>query len=299
VTTSTSGVLKFIKIRKELKDYFVFRNSQGVFFLSKKDVEIRSEVFKSSGKISSSLWESMVSNSIHPDVILDFADTFSWSIDFLTEVRDKDTYKIVYEVLKTDTGKPVSKKILAAVYDGAETGRKTAIFFKNNYYDETGDSLKSFFLRAPLNYRRISSYFSLRRFHPVLRIIRPHYGIDYAARTGTPVVSVADGIVTFAGWKGGYGKFIQIKHNSAYSTGYGHLSRYAKNIRKEIRVQQGQVIGYVGSTGVATGPHLDFNIKKSGKFINFLKLKRFSTGRLPKKDTEEFKTLANQYFDKI
>lgn len=299
VITSTSGILKFIKIRKDLKDYFVFRSSQSVFSFSKRDVEIKSEIFKSSGTIASSLWESMISNSINPEVILDFADIFSCSVDFLTEVRNGDTYKVVYEISKTDTGKPVSKKVLAGLYDGAETGRKTAVLFKDNYYDETGDSLKSFFLKAPLQYRRISSYFSLRRFHPVLRIVRPHYGIDYAAPTGTPVSSVADGIVTFAGWNGGYGKFIQIQHNSVYTTGYGHLSEYAKNIRPGVRVKQGQVIGYVGATGLATGPHLDFSIKKNGKYINFLKIKRFRGTKLSKNHMEEFKSMVNQYFDKI
>jgi murein DD-endopeptidase MepM/ murein hydrolase activator NlpD len=128
------------------------------------------------------------------------------------------------------------------------------------------------FLKSPLNYRRISSYFSHRRFHPILRVYRPHYGVDYAAPTGTPIVSIGDGRVIHAGWKGGLGKYVEISHNNVYRSCYGHLSRYGRGIRKGARVSQGQVIGYVGSTGLSTGPHLDFRIKKFGSYVNPLRI---------------------------
>jgi murein DD-endopeptidase MepM/ murein hydrolase activator NlpD len=129
------------------------------------------------------------------------------------------------------------------------------------------------FLRAPLNFRRISSFFSNSRWHPVLRFRRPHQGIDYAAPEGTPVVSIGQGTVRAAGWRGGFGKAVEIRHAGGYTTLYGHLSRYGPGIRSGVHVRQGQVIGHVGSTGIATGPHLDFRIAKDGKWFNFLSLK--------------------------
>jgi murein DD-endopeptidase MepM/ murein hydrolase activator NlpD len=136
------------------------------------------------------------------------------------------------------------------------------------YYDCDGNSVRRVFLKSPLNYRRISSYFTHRRFHPILKIYRPHYGVDYAAPIGTPVVAIGDGRVTHAGWNGGMGNFVEIRHNNIYTSCYGHLSRYGKGVRSGVRVTQGQVIGYVGSTGLSTGPHLDFRVKKYGSYVN-------------------------------
>jgi murein DD-endopeptidase MepM/ murein hydrolase activator NlpD len=143
---------------------------------------------------------------------------------------------------------------------------------KMEYYDYDGNSVRRVFLKSPLNFRRISSYFSNRRFHPILKVYRPHLGIDYAAPTGTPIVSIGDGRVAYVGWKGGFGKYVEIRHNNVYTTCYGHLSRYGKGVRKGARVSQGQVIGYVGATGLATGPHLDFRVKKFGSYVNPLRI---------------------------
>jgi murein DD-endopeptidase MepM/ murein hydrolase activator NlpD len=142
---------------------------------------------------------------------------------------------------------------------------------KPDYYDEKGNSLRKVFLKSPLRYSRISSGFSKRRLHPILKIYRPHPGVDYAAPTGTPVVAVGDGRVISRRWKNGYGRFIAIRHNSRYVTTYGHLYRYASKIEVGSNVKQGQVIGYVGASGLATGPHLDFRMKKDGRFVNPLK----------------------------
>jgi murein DD-endopeptidase MepM/ murein hydrolase activator NlpD len=136
------------------------------------------------------------------------------------------------------------------------------------YYDCDGNSVRRVFLKSPLNYRRISSYFSNRRFHPILKTYRPHHGVDYAAPTGTPVVSIGDGRVTKAGWNGGMGNYVEIRHNNIYTSCYGHLSRYGRGVRGGVRVKQGQIIGYVGSTGLSTGPHLDFRVKKYGSYVN-------------------------------
>jgi len=156
------------------------------------------------------------------------------------------------------------------------------------YYDAEGNSLQRVFLKSPLNYRRISSYFSRRRFHPILKIYRPHYGVDYAAPTGTPVVTIGDGRVVYAGWKGGLGRYVEIRHNNVYTSCYGHLSRFAKGIRRGARVRQGQVIGYVGATGLATGPHLDFRVKRFGSYVNPLTVDYPRAEPLPEDKKDEF-----------
>ncbi|HAF95492.1 MAG TPA: hypothetical protein DER10_09940 [Elusimicrobia bacterium] len=278
VFCSTAGVFKYMYIQKDLKQYFAFRKADGSFSGSVKPVNTTAVISRSSGTIASSLWEAMSSQGVAAAVILDFADVFSWSIDFLTEVRNGDGVEAVYESIVTPSGKVVSRRLLAGRYNGRETGKKTAFYYRGGYYNEKGESMRSFFLRAPLQYRRISSYFTRTRRHPILKIVRPHLGIDYAAPGGTPVSSVADGTVLFAGWKNDYGRYIEVRHAKGYITTYGHLSRYAGGIRAGKRVKQGDLIAYVGSTGLSTGPHLDFRVKESGRFVNFLKIKHRSSG---------------------
>ncbi|MCG2725987.1 MAG: M23 family metallopeptidase [Elusimicrobia bacterium] len=289
VIMSTSGVFKYVSIRRDLKDYLVFRK-QDSFVSTVKPVKTAVEIIKSSGVISSSLWDSMI-ETVPAETILDFADIFSWTVDFLTEVRKNDEYTVIYKITKTDKERVVDKKILAAAYKGSVAGEKTAVKFKDSYYNKEGESMRSMFLRAPLHYRRISSYFTHRRFHPILKYVRPHLGIDYAAPIGTPVSSVASGRVAYTGWKGGYGRFISIKHSAGYESTYAHLRSYAKGVKIGKRVKQGDVVGYVGSSGMSTGSHLDFRIKHNGKFINFLKIKYRPTKRLEKKYEKEFADL--------
>jgi murein DD-endopeptidase MepM/ murein hydrolase activator NlpD len=241
-------------------------------------VEIKTAEGRAAGEIKASLWEAMSARGVPPAVILDYADIFSWSVDFLTEVRDGDKWALAWEYGTDPSGRVVSQKITAASYEGAETGRKTAAAAAGGYYDENGESLRSMFLRAPLHYRRISSYFTYKRFHPILKYMRPHLGIDYAAPSGTPVSAVADGTVVFAGWKGGNGRLLVIRHGGGYETTYGHLSGYARGVRAGRRVSQGDLVAYVGSSGLSSGPHLDFRLKQNGKPLNFLKMKYRSSG---------------------
>ncbi len=277
---STSGDLVSLRVTKGLHQYLLSVSDTGELGVDTQAVELRELSGRLSGEIRSSLWESMSAAGVPASAILDYADIFSWSVDFLTEVRDGDRWVLAWDYRTDPSGKVVSQKIKAACYDGAETGRKCAAAWKDGYYDEKGESLRSMFLRAPLHYRRISSYFTNRRFHPVLKYYRPHQGIDYAAPTGTPVSAVADGTVTFAGWKGGNGRLVTIKHGGGYLTTYGHLSRFAKGVAPGRRVAQGDVIGYVGSTGLSSGPHLDFRIKLNGKPLNFLKMKYRGSGTI-------------------
>lgn len=206
---------------------------------------------------------------------LELSDIFAWDIDFTTDLRDGDTFKIVVEELWLDGEFKKYGNILSAEF--LNNGRTYRAYrFEQDgqadYYDSGGKSLRRAFLKAPLSYRRISSGFKKRRLHPILKIHRPHLGVDYAAPRGTPVSTVGDGTVLFAGYKGQNGKLVIIKHPNGYTTSYGHLSRIRKGIRKGIKVKQGQVIGYVGSTGLSTGPHLDYRIKKNRRFINPLAL---------------------------
>ena len=283
---STWGPLRSLSITKALEYYSLSALDGGGYEVSVEAVELKPGSGTVSGLISASLWESMSAAGVPAAVILDYADIFSWSVDFLTEVREGDRWALAWEYKTAPSGKVLSQKIMAAYYDGDETGRKNAAYYSGAYYDEKGESLRSMFLRAPLHYRRISSYFSNRRYHPVLKYFRPHHGIDYAAPSGTPVSAVADGTVTYAGWKGGNGKLVVLRHGGGYESTYGHLSRFAKGARGGRRVAQGDVIGYVGSTGLSSGPHLDFRVKLNGTPLNFLKIKYRSSGGVSGKARE-------------
>ena len=238
--------------------------------------EVSTEVVRLEGKIKYSLYESMMECANSPQLALQLAEIFAWQIDFLTECREGDTFNILVE--KQYRGDFYRwGEVLAAQYKGELLSKHTAILFKDpsghtDYYTEEGDSLRKAFLRAPLHYKYISSYFSKNRLHPILRIWRPHLAIDYAAPTGTPVSTIGDGTVTFVGWNDGYGNYIKIRHPNNYVSGYGHLSRFAKGLKKGQKVKQGEIIGYVGATGLATGPHLDFSISENGERVDFLKL---------------------------
>jgi len=301
VVFSTSARFKYMFIAKDLKKYYVFPSTHTPACRAfVQEVAVSSSVARVAGTISSSLWESLSAQGVPPDLILDYADVFSWSVDFLTEVRDGDKYDLVYEYATAPNGRIVDKKILAAVYDGSETGRKIAGAWNKGYYDEKGGSVRSMFLRAPLHYRRISSFFTYKRFHPILKYMRPHLGIDYAAPSGTPVSAVADGTVIYAGWKGGNGKLVMLRHGAGYVSTYGHLSRFAKGISGGRRVSQGDLVGYVGTTGLSSGPHLDFRLKQNDKPLNFLKIKYRSSGGLSGKERSGYlagmKVLLPEYF---
>jgi murein DD-endopeptidase MepM/ murein hydrolase activator NlpD len=209
-------------------------------------------------------------------VALGLSDVFAWDIDFTTDLRQGDTFKLLVEELWLDNEFKGYGSIISARF--VNNGRTYEAYrFEQggdlDYYDGNGKSLRRAFLKAPLSYRRISSKFTRKRYHPVLRRYSPHLGVDYSAPRGTPVSSVGDGTVVFAGYKGPNGRLVIIRHPGGYKTYYGHLSRIKKGIRKGRKIVQGQIIGYVGSTGRATGPHLDYRIKHRGKFINPLTLK--------------------------
>lgn len=247
--------------------------------------------------IETSLWNAMVDNHLPVDLALDLSEIYAWTIDFFA-LQPGDSVSMYFEEYYVDTLRYGVGRIYAAnFYHGKQW--QEAFFYNreniSNYFDGNGNSLRKAFLKAPLNYRRISSTFTYARKHPVYKIVRPHTGVDYAAPIGTPVVAIGDGIVTFKAYKGGGGNTIKIKHNSTYTTAYLHLSKYAKNLKVGQHVKQGEVIGYVGSTGASTGPHLDFRVWKNGVPIDPLKMVSPPAEPIPAKLKDNFATKVAEY----
>jgi murein DD-endopeptidase MepM/ murein hydrolase activator NlpD len=232
-------------------------------------------VERAHGTITNSLYESAVKSGLSPEIVMDLTDIFGWDINFFTDIQDGDTFTVLYEKYSVQDKFRGYGRVLAArfVVKGEE---HLAVYFDNKgmhgYYDEHGKPIRKLFLKAPLNYRRISSGFSYHRLHPVFHVQRPHLGVDYAAPSGTPVVALGEGRISACGWARGFGKAITIRHPGGYITHYGHLRGFAKGITKGKRVAQSDVIGYVGATGIATGPHLDFRVQCRGKYTNPLHL---------------------------
>lgn len=286
-------LVKFIYHPSPVVSYQVLKDPLGNYVATKETIPLDKKITTFTGSIKNNLYEALTSSGESPELVMSFADIFSYEIDFLTDPRQGDTFTVVYEKYYHNNQFIKNGQILAAQYNNGGNGRHLAFFFEDptghkDYYSTDGKSLRKAFLRSPLNYRRISSYFTLRRWHPVLKIYRPHLGIDYAAQAGTPVSTIGDGTVLFAGWEGGYGRFIKISHPNGYTTTYGHLNGYAKGIRKGARVTQGQVIGYVGSSGLSTGPHLDFRIMRGKQFINFMSLSLPQATSIPAKYRNSF-----------
>ncbi|RKZ31590.1 hypothetical protein DRQ36_01465 [bacterium] len=272
---SLGNMFRFELERSPWEHYSVVRH--GDTLLGSKDTIPLTYVLRAvKGEVDNTLWESMAGLGVPAEAILKFTDILSYDVDFLTETRPGQKFAIMYEEYYFNGEQIDVGRVMAAHFWMSDTNY-AGIYYMDpestaGYYTLKGKNTKKALLRTPLVYRRISSFFSHRRFHPILKIYRPHLGVDYAAPIGTPVSASGDGTVIYAGWKGGYGKFIEIKHTGGkIHTMYGHLSRFASGIRKGVKVRQGQVIGYVGSTGLSTGPHLDYRVTVNGSFVNPLK----------------------------
>lgn len=231
--------------------------------------------------IESSLWNAMAGNDFPVELALELSEIYAWTIDFFG-LQQGDSIRVFYDEQYVDSVRWGIGRIYAANFYHGKRWQE-AYWFDiadyqatdtrcRGYFDAEGNSLRKAFLKAPLNYKRISSKFTYARKHPVYKVVRPHTGVDYAAPAGTPVVAIGDGVVIEKGYKGGGGNSVKIRHNSTYTTAYLHLSKYGKDIAVGKRVNQGQVIGYVGSTGASTGPHLDFRVWKGGTPIDPLKM---------------------------
>lgn len=256
-------------------EYIVFdlRDTLNVFKGEKEIVKHRRQI---KGSIESSLWNAMVEAEADPLLSVELSDIYAWTIDFFG-IGKGDQFNIIYEESYVDD-KPIHQlKVIAANFIHHKSNNYAFAFVedeKDGFFDEEGKSLQKAFLKAPLRFSRISSKFSNRRYHPVLKRYRAHHGVDYAAPTGTPVHTIGDGVIVKRGYqKNGGGNYLKIKHNSVYTTTYMHLSRFAKGMNSGVRVKQGQTIAYVGTTGLSTGPHLDFRVYKNGSAINPLNVK--------------------------
>ncbi|MBA7523996.1 Murein DD-endopeptidase MepM [subsurface metagenome] len=304
IIASTSGVLEgFNYYSGPLDIYGVKKSPSGELIAFHQKIPLEKRILGLVGRIETSLYESMVQLGQSPELTMRFADIFAWQVDFLTEPRPGDTFKLVWEKSYKKGEEFSDGRILVAQYLGKE-GSHTAILFEGpeghkDYYTIKGESLRKKFLRSPLNYRRISSYFSYKRFHPILKYYRPHLGIDYAAPLGTPVVSIGDGVVTYVGWKNDYGRFVKVRHQNGYYSTYGHLSRYGRGIKRGVKVKQGQVVGYVGTSGLSTGPHLDFRVVRNGKFVNFLKIQIPAAGSVKDKYRKEFEITKRERLSQV
>jgi len=239
------------------------------------DVPVDRRVATVAGRLEGSLFESMESLGEQAQLVLDFAEIFAWDFDFAQDSQPGDRFRMLVEKVYTGDQFVRYGRILVAEYE--EVGGKvhTGIYFRDGaesgYYTPAGESLRRAFLKSPLEFTRISSRFSYARRHPILGGVRPHLAVDYAAPQGTPVFAVADGVVESAGWLGGNGNTVTLRHRSSFKTMYNHLSGFARGIRAGALVRQRQLIGFVGSTGLATGPHLDYRVIKDGRFVNPLK----------------------------
>lgn len=254
-------------------DYVMLRFEDSLkVYTGKNKVDTIIEI--TSGVIETSLYNTIREADGSPMLVNELADVYAWVIDFFG-LQKGDAFKVIYERFEVNGEDAGMGRILGSWFLHQQKPFYAVLFDQGEgleYFDEDGKSLRKAFLKAPLKFSRISSRFSYSRMHPVLRYRRPHTGVDYAAPKGTPVVSVGDGVVIMAAYHGGGGNTVKIKHNSIYTTGYLHLSGYGKGIKSGTRVTQGQVIGYVGSTGLSTGPHLDFRFWKNGQPVDPLKI---------------------------
>jgi len=250
-------------------------------------------VYKESN-ISSSLYESAVKSGVKPNVIVEFARIYGFQIDFQRDIWKNDSFQIIYENFLNDKGEIVDTgNIIYAnlILQGKEY---RLYYFKGknieDHFDENGQSIRKTLMKTPINGARLSSGYGNRK-HPILGYTKKHMGTDFAAPMGTPIMASGDGKVIKAGWCGGGGNCVKIKHNSVYSTVYAHMSKFGRGIKKSVRVKQGQIIGYVGSTGLSTGPHLHYEVIENGKKINSQKLKLPSGKILKSKEREKFEVV--------
>jgi len=266
---------EYMIYEKNRVDYVVFQFKDSIQVWEGKK-EVRRVLDTVSGRVESSLWMALYEKHINPQLALELSDIYSWTIDFFG-IQKGDSFKVYFEHLVVDKDTIGIGQIYAANFRHYNEDYQAYYYVQDSigeYFDENGNSLRKTFLKAPLRYSRISSGFSNSRYHPVLKIYRPHHGVDYAAPSGTPVHTIGDGVVIKKGYqKNGGGNYIKIKHNANYTTVYMHLRGFAKGMHVGKRLKQGELIGYVGATGLATGPHLDFRVFRNGVAINPLKIK--------------------------
>jgi murein DD-endopeptidase MepM/ murein hydrolase activator NlpD len=255
--------------------------------------EIR--VATASGVIESSLFATVTAAGEDDQLAIDLADIFAWDVDFNTEIQKGDSFRVAVEKLHANGRFCRYGRILAAEFTRGTRVLQAVRFdaeASSGYYDPAGTPLRKAFLRSPLKFSRISSRFTKARLHPILNVSRPHYGVDYAAPAGTPVLAAANGVVTLAGWQDGYGKTVRLRHANGFQTLYGHLSRI--DVAPGQRVDQGTRLGAVGRTGLATGPHLDYRMVRNGAFVDPLRVQSPPADPIPAEERAAFEQARSE-----
>ncbi len=273
VSNDTMNRLQYFVYEHSPMDYVVFDFTDSVR-ISLEQKEVITKQKKVSGEITTSLWDAITKNNINPLVALQLSEMYAWTVDFFG-LQPGDHFTVVYDEMYVDSVSVGLGKIHAANFNHVGKDLLAVPFAQDSvetYYDAEGKSLKRAFLKAPLRFSRISSRFSGSRLHPILKIRRPHYGVDYAAPVGTPVYAIGDGRVIMKDYQKGAGRIVKVRHNSVYTTTYMHLSGFGKDIAVGRYVRQGELLGYVGSSGLSTGPHLDFRVTMNGSPIDPLKM---------------------------
>lgn len=304
IATDDSGMLQALHYDIGHDSYLLVERNGGVLAAEKRSHHVEARQAHASGVISSSLFLAAQDAGISQNIIMELASIFAWDIDFALDIRQGDSFTVLYEELFRDGEKISYGNILAAEFiNNGETHRAVRYTNpqtnKSEFFTPDGKSMRKAFLRTPLNFSRISSRFNPNRRHPVLNTIRAHKGVDYAAKTGTPVFSSGDGKVIFKGVKGGYGKTVIVQHGTKYSTLYAHLNSYNRKIRVGSKVKQGQTIAYVGSTGLSTGPHLHYEFRVNGVHRNPLTVKLPESNPVPKRYMVDFELTTTPVFAQL
>jgi murein DD-endopeptidase MepM/ murein hydrolase activator NlpD len=301
LTKDTSARASYFIYEPNVYVYYVF-DLQDALNVTRVERPIDTEIQTAGGRIESSLWNAMVDNGLSFELTAKMEDALQWSIDF-HHIQKGDEFRLVYEQDYIE-GEPVGVgRVFAAHYRNLSNDYYAVYYDEQEehegYYDLEGRPMNKGFLKAPVKYSRISSGFNPNRFHPILKRRRPHLGTDYAAPYGTPILAVGDGVVTKASYTNGNGNFVKIRHDKTYETQYLHMQKFASGIAVGTHVKQGQVIGYVGSTGLATGPHVCFRFWKNGQQVNHLKLNFPPPEPLPEEVLPAFYEVRDDYMEAI
>ncbi|OOZ40253.1 hypothetical protein BOW53_08385 [Solemya pervernicosa gill symbiont] len=272
----------------DTKRLLISRNDKKQFQAEHIDMPLERLHSSASATIENSLYLSAKDAGLSDNLIMELAGIFGWDIDFALDIREGDSFLVIFEELYRDGDKITNGNILAAEFINRNKSYRAIRFSDGHYYTPDGKSMRKAFLRSPVDFRRISSKFTRERYHPVLGKKRPHRGVDYAASTGTPIKAAGDGKISFRGIKGGYGRTVVIQHGTKYSTLYAHLSKFRKGKKSGSRVKQGDTIGYVGKSGLATGPHLHYEFRLNGVHRNPLTVKLPEARPIERKQMQAF-----------
>jgi len=282
----------------EITNVYLFENNEQNYNIKIINKILEKKNYLAKGVIKNSLYNSAQKQGVDPEIIIEFARIFGFEIDFQRDIRENDEFQILYERFEDDDGEVQKNGEIIFAYMN-NNGKEISLYRfkdqKNNigYYSKDGKSIEKALMKTPINGARLSSSFGLRK-HPILGYNKLHQGTDFAAPKGTPVMASGSGTVEMASWNGAYGKYVRIRHNSTYKTAYAHLSRFGKKIRRGAKVQQGQIIGYVGSTGRSTGPHLHYEVLVQNKRVNSQRLKLPSGKNLAGKEMQIFENTKAQ-----